>query len=164
MKAERESVIERHLADRVRGLGGVAIKLLPTIAGVPDRMVMLPGGRLHFVELKTRTGRVRLIQRVWHERFEALGWPVAILRSTAEVDDWLERRGSEADALERVSAERDRLAATVERVRELSMQVAHDPDVEGMTLRDMGAIDHALAALAALEGPGAGDSGSGDPS
>ena len=66
-----------------------------------------------------------------------------------------------AEAARAIVGERDRLAATVERVRELSMQVAHDPDVEGMTLRDIGAIGHALAVLAALEGP---DTGEGDPS
>ena len=88
----RETSIERHLAERVRRVDGVAIKLLPTIAGIPDRMVLLPGGRIRFVELKTKIGRVRPIQQVWLARFEKLGFPVTILRSIEEVDRWVQEQ------------------------------------------------------------------------
>lgn len=88
----REVTIERHLAAAVRAVGGVAIKLLPSIAGIPDRMVLLPGGRIRFVELKTKSGRVRPVQKVWFERFSDLGFPVTILRSIEQVDRWVQEQ------------------------------------------------------------------------
>lgn len=81
--------------------------------------------------------------------------------SDHEPGDWCPRCGAfNEDA---IVAERDRLRAAVERVRALSMSVADDPDVEGMTMRDHGAVDHALGVLAALDGPTE-DTEPGDPS
>lgn len=84
----RESTVERVLIDEVRKLGGWAVKLAPTVAGLPDRMVLLPDGRVLFVELKTRGGRVSAIQRVIHRRLSELGHPVTVLWSTDEVRAW----------------------------------------------------------------------------
>ena len=47
----RESTIEKHLVKVVRESGGLAIKLVsPGWAGAPDRLILMPGGRLTFVE------------------------------------------------------------------------------------------------------------------
>ena len=49
----RERDVERYLRERVKQLGGRAYKFVsPGNNGVPDRIVMLPGGKLFFVELK----------------------------------------------------------------------------------------------------------------
>jgi hypothetical protein len=67
------------------------IKLMPTVAGIPDRLVMLPGGVSHFVELKAEGGRLRPIQRHWHGRAAALGHHVTVLTGPDEIDDWCRR-------------------------------------------------------------------------
>lgn len=55
----KESKIERQLVDGVKALGGMTFKFIsPGRVGVPDRIVILPGGMVHFVELKTVRGRV----------------------------------------------------------------------------------------------------------
>lgn len=95
---ETEAQIERQLRNRVKAIGGVAIKLLPSIAGIPDRMVMLPGGMIRFVELKTKRGRVRPVQKVWFDKFAELGHPVTVLRSIAEVDAWIDEALEKGEA------------------------------------------------------------------
>jgi len=87
----RESSIERHLAKAVLAAGGYSLKIMPVIAGSPDRLVIFPPGRLFLVELKTPTGRVRPIQQVMHDRLGALGAPVAVLNSSAAIDAWISR-------------------------------------------------------------------------
>ena len=55
---ELEKVIERKLRDGVKKLGGGAQCLKfesPGTSGVPDRMILLPGGRVVFVALKEGT-------------------------------------------------------------------------------------------------------------
>jgi hypothetical protein len=85
-----ESAIERHLRDKVKALGGMCVKLAPTIAGLPDRMVLLPHGRIYFVELKREgDGEVSAIQLKRHRDLTLRGFTVAVLWSKPEVDDWL---------------------------------------------------------------------------
>lgn len=88
----RESAIEKYLGQRVKAMGGLSVKLSPTILGIPDRLVVLPGGRHYFVELKQPRGRLSEIQKEIHRRLETLGHPVAVLWNKQEVDLWLEFR------------------------------------------------------------------------
>ncbi|MGC5220863.1 VRR-NUC domain-containing protein, partial [Escherichia coli] len=45
----REKDIENYLRDQVKKIGGIAYKFeSPGNAGVPDRLVLLPGGQVHF--------------------------------------------------------------------------------------------------------------------
>lgn len=84
----REKYVEQTLRNEVRDRGGWAIKLLPSVSGLPDRMVLLPGGRLIFVELKSPTGTVAPHQTVIHNRLRALGFEVLVLSSTDAVREW----------------------------------------------------------------------------
>ena len=88
----KEAAVEARLRQRVKALGGMAIKISPiSQAGLPDRLVLLPGGRAFFVELKRPVGgRLSAIQLVVHPRLEALGFPVAVLNTTELVDQWLD--------------------------------------------------------------------------
>lgn len=79
---ERE--VERILQDRVRALGGLSFKLAPTHAGIPDRIVLLPGGVIILVEVKADDGRVEPAQALWHRRAQALGTTVRIVRGASE--------------------------------------------------------------------------------
>mgnify|MGYP002750418290 CR=1 FL=1 len=56
----RENVIERALREDIKKKGGWCLKFVsPGTAGVPDRICLLPGGVIAFVEVKTRTGASR---------------------------------------------------------------------------------------------------------
>jgi hypothetical protein len=86
--SERESALEALLVRAVRSMGGVTSKIAPLVAGVPDRLVLLPGGTMELVELKTETGRVSEIQRVWHARAAEIGTTVIILSGRGQVEAW----------------------------------------------------------------------------
>jgi len=70
-RTARESNLETFFRKQVRLAGGHTIKLAPTEAGVPDRLVIFPEDRLFLVELKREDTSLRPIQRVWHERMRA---------------------------------------------------------------------------------------------
>ena len=75
MAYERESLIEKHLTPAVKAAGGVAYKFVsPGRRSVPDRIVLLPGGRIVFVECKSPGKAPRADQLREHERLRALGF------------------------------------------------------------------------------------------
>ena len=84
-----EQRIENHLIKRVREAGGMTIKNIPTVAGVPDRLVILPGNRIRFVELKSPTGSTRRAQDAWARKAAKRGVHVVVLNSLEAVDDWV---------------------------------------------------------------------------
>jgi hypothetical protein len=78
----RESVIEANLVKQVKAAGGTAYKFTsPGRRGVPDRLVLLPGGRTVFVECKAPGGIPRPDQQREHNRLRALGFSVVVLDS-----------------------------------------------------------------------------------
>lgn len=87
--AERERDAERALVLGVRALHGLAWKVYPSVAGIPDRVVLLPGGRTVWCELKAPGGRLREIQKVTISRMRALGHEVVVLTGKEEVKTWL---------------------------------------------------------------------------
>ena len=70
-------------------LRGHTFKMIPVEAGIPDRVVLLPGGSVRFVELKVRGGRTSPLQKVWHARLQRLGFEAAVLTGTQDVDAWV---------------------------------------------------------------------------
>lgn len=72
-----EKEIERKLTDIVKAHGGLCLKwVCPGWKGVPDRIVILPGARLCFVETKRPVGgRREKLQEVWARRLTAFGFP-----------------------------------------------------------------------------------------
>ncbi|HAK7285373.1 TPA: VRR-NUC domain-containing protein [Salmonella enterica] len=78
----RESLIEKYLVAEVKKAGGIAYKFVsPGRRSVPDRLVLLPGGRLVFVECKAPGKEPRADQLREHERLRALGFSVVVLAS-----------------------------------------------------------------------------------
>ena len=69
-----ESQLEARLVQGVKALGGIAYKFVsPGNRGVPDRLVVLPGGRLLFAELKADGGRLSRLQAYQLESLRRLG-------------------------------------------------------------------------------------------
>lgn len=78
----RESTVENNLVKKVKAAGGTAYKFTsPGRRAVPDRLVLLPGGRLVFVECKAPGETARPDQVREHNRLRALGFKVVVLDS-----------------------------------------------------------------------------------
>lgn len=85
----RESKIEKYLKDEVEKLGGLCLKFMSSIRGVPDRIVILPENRIYFVELKQEKGRLSKLQKYMHRQFEKRGVPVYVPYSKSDVDKFI---------------------------------------------------------------------------
>lgn len=73
----RESSIEKKLITEVKKRGGLAVKFVsPGLDGVPDRLVLFPGGRLVFVELKSPGKVMRPLQIKRAKQLTDLGFRV----------------------------------------------------------------------------------------
>ena len=87
-----EKDIERYLVRRAIEHGGKAYKWVsPGHVGVADRIVMLPGGVVWLVELKTATGRLSPLQKVFAADMARMGINYIVIRSKGEVDELLQR-------------------------------------------------------------------------
>ena len=82
-----ERRIEQRLVERAKAAGGMAIKwVAPGLSGVPDRIVLLPGGRVIFVELKA-PGRIPSpLQSRVHRMLTDLGADVRVVDSLEAAD------------------------------------------------------------------------------
>lgn len=85
---QREKEVEAYLRCKVQARGGKCLKISPDFArGVPDRLVLLPGGVMIWVEVKRpKGGRLSAIQRVVHSELRALGQRVEVAWTTEDVD------------------------------------------------------------------------------
>lgn len=92
MKNVRETTVESFLYDRVQEYGGLCIKLNALwYVGIPDRMLLLPHGRVFFVETKTKDGIVSDMQQWWHTKLRVLGFRVAVLWTVEQAEGFLSR-------------------------------------------------------------------------
>lgn len=95
----RESQLEARLARGVQALGGAAYKFVsPGQVGVPDRLVVLPGGRVLFAELKAAGGRLSRVQRLQIDRLRCLGAETWVVRGEDGVREFLEALGGASGA------------------------------------------------------------------
>jgi hypothetical protein len=86
----KESRIESDLTRSVRGVGGLCIKLPANLyKGIPDRLLLLPMGRVRLVETKTRKGRDTLAQPSFHVFLSRIGFPVFIVRGLDGLKEFL---------------------------------------------------------------------------
>jgi len=82
----QENVIEWKLRTEAKKLGGMAAKFVsPGLDGVPDRLVLLPGGKCGFVELKASGKKMRPLQEKRKKQLEALGFPIYCIDSTGQI-------------------------------------------------------------------------------
>ena len=76
----REREVEAHLRDLVKARGGTCDKFIPDDKpGMPDRVVMLPGGVLVWVETKKpKGGKLSELQKLRHRQLKSLGQRVEV--------------------------------------------------------------------------------------
>ena len=72
-----EKEVERKLIQPIRNMGGLCLKFeTPGYTGMPDRIILLPGAHLVFVETKQRGKKERARQVLVQEIFRKLGFMV----------------------------------------------------------------------------------------
>jgi hypothetical protein len=93
----RESAVEKYLVSEVEKCGGLCPKFSsPSNRGVPDRLMLLPGGLIVFVEVKAPGKRPTELQRFWLERLELLGFSTAVVDSRETVREAVQRFSTQA--------------------------------------------------------------------
>lgn len=82
----REKQIEQKLVKATKDMGGIAPKLVsPGFDGMPDRIVLLPGGHMGFVEVKTPGEKPRPLQLSRHGLLRWLGFKVYVLDGIEQI-------------------------------------------------------------------------------
>ncbi len=81
-----ESMIESRLRQEAKKRGGMALKFVsPGMNGVPDRIVLMPGGKMAFVELKAPGKVPRALQEKRIGQLRKLGFLVYVLDGTERI-------------------------------------------------------------------------------
>lgn len=82
----QEKYIEQKLVATVKSMGGMVPKFVsPGIDGMPDRIVLLPMGRIAFVECKATGKKMRPLQNKRKKQLEALGFLVYCLDDIEQI-------------------------------------------------------------------------------
>jgi hypothetical protein len=86
----KETEIEKKLVLKVKAKGGIAPKFVsPSYAGMPDRLVLLPGGVFAFAELKAPGMKPRPLQVSRHRLLRSLGFKVYVIDGTQQIEEVL---------------------------------------------------------------------------
>lgn len=90
MQLERD--VESYLGRQVKKMDGMCVKFIPDIEnGMPDRIVLLPGGITVWVETKNGTSeKARKLQQMQHRRLRLLGQKVVVAQTKEQVDRLLQ--------------------------------------------------------------------------
>ena len=82
----REKQIEQKLVKATKNMGGIAPKFVsPSFDGMPDRIVLLPGGHIGFVEVKAPGEKPRPLQLSRHGLLRRLGFKVYVLDEEQQI-------------------------------------------------------------------------------
>ena len=85
----KEKIVENHFIWAVERIGGKTYKFTsPGRKGVADRIACLPDGTTWFVELKTKGGRLSVLQLMFAQEVQALNQRYACLWTKEQVDEW----------------------------------------------------------------------------
>ena len=105
-KDERD--IEKWMREKIEQLGGVFMKWVsPGNDGVPDRIAILPGGCVYFIELKKDGERPRKLQRWQQTRLRRLGCDVRTVEGLREARQFIEEVVDRAVQSAQLSTESD---------------------------------------------------------
>lgn len=86
-----EKQIEQKLMLMAKSRGGIAPKFVsPSFAGMPDRLILLPGGLMAFAELKAPGMKPRPLQVTRHEMLRRLGFKVYVIDGIEQIGGMLD--------------------------------------------------------------------------
>ena len=77
----REKEIEKRLVAEVKRNGGIC----PGYSGMPDRIILLPKGKIAFAELKAPGQKPRPLQVARHKILMGLGFRVYVIDGTEQI-------------------------------------------------------------------------------
>lgn len=88
---ESEKVIEKKLTLEVKKLGGLALKFSSSFfTGIPDRIVLMPKGKIYFVELKSEGKKPTPRQVIVIEQLRGLGFKVFVVDTSQKLKMFLD--------------------------------------------------------------------------
>ena len=83
---ESEKLLENKLREKIKHIGGWSIKLLSThINGLPDRMCLMPNGKIFFAEIKGTGLKPSPVQRLIHKKLRKLGFRVEVIDNSEQI-------------------------------------------------------------------------------
>lgn len=86
----QESEIEAYVKKEIESRGGLFFKFTsPGQTGVPDRIIVMPGGRVFFVEFKTSSGRITKVQAYQLDRLIDLGAEASVIQGMEGAKEWI---------------------------------------------------------------------------
>ena len=84
--SRREKYIEQQLVRSVKAAGGLCPKwVAPGMDGMPDRIILLPEGKIAFAEVKAPGRKPSRLQLSRHENLRALGFQVYVIDGTEQI-------------------------------------------------------------------------------
>lgn len=95
-----EKTIEKKFSTAVKKRGGIAVKFVsPSFAGMPDRLCLMPGGKIGFVEVKAPGEEPRKLQLTRHRMLRRLGFKVFVLDSEKQINKIIDEIGGVKNAV-----------------------------------------------------------------
>lgn len=92
-----ERTIEQKFKAAVKAAGGLAVKFTsPGFDGVPDRLALLPDGKMAFVEVKAPGEKPRPLQLARHRLLRQLGFKVYVLDDEGQIEKIISEIGGDA--------------------------------------------------------------------
>lgn len=74
-----EAAVEQAARLEAEREGCLLVKLQHTVVGLPDRLLLRPGGTAAFVEFKRQGEKPTKIQAYWHGRLRIMGFTVLVI-------------------------------------------------------------------------------------
>lgn len=86
----RENEIERYLNLKVKSMCGLSIKMnSASMKGLPDRMILIPRGKIYFVELKAPGKKPRPLQKAVHSMLNSMGFKILVIDTKEKVGEFI---------------------------------------------------------------------------
>ena len=88
----KEYAVEKHLVQKAQECGGICLKFISHgIEGVPDRIVVLPGGKIGFAEMKAPGKKPRRLQRAVIRDLYRRGCRIATIDNLKSAEGFVRR-------------------------------------------------------------------------
>lgn len=87
-----EAKLEHKLKTEVKKAGGIAFKFVsPGYSGVTDRIVLIPGGKVVFVELKNGGAALTALQVSFGRLLNSMGASYEVVRTEKDITEFIDK-------------------------------------------------------------------------